>query len=94
MKTNQPAVYVNTVKMADLLERISTGDLKVLLAVMEHMNNDNLITITQKALSNELEMCRSQVTRSYKHLAQEKILIKIPSTASFFMNPIFSYNVN
>jgi len=73
-------VYMNKktltsiLKFAALNDELKTKDYKVLLYLIHNLRNDELITISQLKIADDLNIARSDVSKSIKKLINNEIL--------------------
>lgn len=69
-------------------------DYDVLFCLLEYLDFENLIQISQQDIANELQMERSHVNRSIKRLAELGLLLegpKIGRSRTYRLNPSFGW---
>lgn len=69
-------------------------DFRVLMAMLERLDFENLIQVSQAEVADELEMDRAQVNRAVKRLCEVGALLpgpKIGLSRSFRLNPTFGW---
>lgn len=69
-------------------------DFRVLMAMLERLDFDNLIQVSQADVASELEMDRAQVNRAVKRLCDLGALVpgpRIGVSRSFRLNPTFGW---
>lgn len=69
-------------------------DFRVLMALLEHLDYENLITTNQAEIARELEMDRAQVNRALKRLIEAGAIFDGPKTGiskSYRLNPEFGW---
>lgn len=67
-------------------EKLTTSELKVLLTIVQYSSFQNVFKITQKTISNDLNISEAMVSKTMKKL-REKQLILEDSTGVEYVNP-------
>lgn len=86
-QVSEPFVLLFYESISELVidEKISMGDMKVVLGVCQIARFGNLISLNQAALAGMLKMHKVSVSRSIKKLTEMNVLIK--SDLGLFINP-------
>lgn len=86
------AMAQEAVKVLKGVKRVD--DFRVLMAMLERLDFDNLIQVSQADVAGELEMDRAQVNRAVKRLVELGALLegpKIGTSRSYRLNPSFGW---
>lgn len=86
------AMAQDALKVLKDIKRVE--DFRVLMAMLERLDFDNLIQVSQADVASELEMDRAQVNRAVKRLCDLGALVpgpRIGVSRSFRLNPTFGW---
>lgn len=91
-KTGWFAMAQDAVRVLKDVKRVE--DFRVLMAMLERLDFDNLIQVSQAEVAAELEMDRAQVNRAVKRLCELGAVLpgpRIGVSCSYRLNPAFGW---